>query len=36
VKVVLNYERTGFSGGAPAGADRPDEQGFFTRVQLAF
>jgi phosphate-selective porin OprO/OprP len=36
VKVVLNYERTGFTGGAAAGADRPDEQGFFTRVQLAF
>jgi phosphate-selective porin OprO/OprP len=36
VKMVLNYERTGFTGGAPGGADRPDEQGFFTRVQLAF
>jgi phosphate-selective porin OprO/OprP len=36
VKVVLNYERTAFTGGAAAGADRPDEQGFFTRVQLAF
>jgi phosphate-selective porin OprO/OprP len=36
VKVVLNYERTAFTRGAAAGADRPDEQGFFTRVQLAF
>jgi phosphate-selective porin OprO and OprP len=36
VKVVLNYERTSFTGGAPGGADRPSEQGLFTRVQLAF
>ena len=36
VKVVFNYERTAFRAGAPAGGDRPDEQGFFTRVQLAF
>jgi phosphate-selective porin OprO/OprP len=36
LKVVFNHVRTDFDGGAAAGADRPDEEIFFSRVQVAF
>lgn len=36
VKWVLNYEHTTFEGGAPGGADRPDEQAILARVALGF
>lgn len=36
VKQVLSYERTSFEGGAPAGADRPDESAVLFRTQLSF
>ena len=36
VKLVVDYERTDFDRGAPAGADRHVEQGILTRLQLAF
>lgn len=35
-KLVANYTRTDFGGGAPAGADREDEKAFFTRAQFSF
>jgi phosphate-selective porin OprO/OprP len=35
VRLVLDYNRTAFDGGAAAG-DRDDEQALFTRVQIAF
>ena len=34
-KVVFNHVRTDFDGGAAAGADRPDEEIFSPRVQVA-
>lgn len=36
LKLVANYARTTFDGGAAAGGDRPDERVFFTRAQLSF
>jgi phosphate-selective porin OprO/OprP len=33
---MLDYERTQFQGGAPNGADRPDEKALLTRFFLAF
>lgn len=36
IKAVLNYEKTIFDGGAPAGADRADENAVFSRLQLNF
>jgi phosphate-selective porin OprO/OprP len=36
VKLVLDYERTRFKGGAIGGADRPTEKSVQTRLQLAF
>jgi phosphate-selective porin OprO/OprP len=36
VKLVLDYERTRFKGGAVDGADRPTEKSVQTRLQLAF
>jgi phosphate-selective porin OprO/OprP len=36
LKLVFDRTRTTFDGGAAAGADRPDEETFFSRVQLAF
>lgn len=35
VKLQVNYERSGFDGGAPAGGDRPPENFLGGRVQLA-
>ena len=35
-KLQLNYDQTSFEGGAPAGADRPDEKVLSSRMQLAF
>lgn len=35
-RLAANYARTGFSGGAAAGGDRPDERIFFTRAQFSF
>jgi phosphate-selective porin OprO/OprP len=36
LKLVFNHAHTNFDGGAPAGADRSDEEIFFSRVQVAF
>jgi phosphate-selective porin OprO and OprP len=36
IKQVVSYERTTFTGGAPEGADRPDENALFFRTQLSF
>jgi phosphate-selective porin OprO/OprP len=36
VKLVWNYDRTEFEGGAAAGADRPTEHALFTRAQYQF
>jgi phosphate-selective porin OprO/OprP len=36
VKVTTDYERTAFTGGAAAGADRPTEHVVFTRLQFGF
>jgi phosphate-selective porin OprO/OprP len=36
LKLVFNHTHASFDGGAPLGADREDEQAFFTRVQVAF
>ena len=36
VKQVLDYERTRFTGGAPGGADRDDENALFIRTQISF
>ena len=36
VKLVLDYERTRFKGGAAGAADRPTEKSVQTRLQLAF
>jgi phosphate-selective porin OprO/OprP len=36
LKLVFDHTHTTFDGGAAAGADRPDEETFFSRVQLAF
>jgi phosphate-selective porin OprO/OprP len=36
LKLAFNHVRTDFDGGAAAGADRPDEKIFFSRVQVAF
>jgi phosphate-selective porin OprO/OprP len=36
VKLVLNYERTSFAGGALDGKDRTDEGGVLTRLQLSY
>jgi phosphate-selective porin OprO/OprP len=36
VKQVLDYERTSFTGGAAAGADRAHENALFFRTQLSF
>ena len=35
-KLLLDYERTGFTGGAAAGADAPAEEVLFTRFQLQY
>ncbi|MCO5060384.1 MAG: OprO/OprP family phosphate-selective porin [Kiritimatiellae bacterium] len=35
-KIALDLEQTVFDGGAPNGADRPDEQVAIARVQIAF
>jgi len=36
LKWVLDYDQTSFDGGAPGGADRPDEKVFLTRFALGF
>lgn len=36
IKQVVSYERTTFTGGAAAGADRDDENALFLRTQLSF
>jgi phosphate-selective porin OprO/OprP len=36
LKLAFNHVRTDFDGGAAAGADRDDEEIFFSRVQVAF
>jgi phosphate-selective porin OprO/OprP len=36
LKLVFNHTHASFDGGAPLGADREDEQAYFTRVQVAF
>jgi phosphate-selective porin OprO/OprP len=36
IKQVVNFERTTFSGGAAAGADRPAENAILIRTQVAF
>jgi phosphate-selective porin OprO/OprP len=36
VKLVLDYDRTRFDGGAAGGADRGDEEALLSRVQLSF
>jgi phosphate-selective porin OprO/OprP len=36
IKQVVDYERTTFSGGAAAGADRPAENAIFIRSQFSF
>lgn len=36
LKWILNYDHTSFDGGAPAGADREDEDVFLTRFALGF
>lgn len=36
LKLVANYTRTRFDGGAAAGADREEEQSIFTRAQFSF
>jgi phosphate-selective porin OprO/OprP len=36
VKQVVNFERTAFTGGAADGIDRPAENAFFIRTQVAF
>lgn len=36
VKQVADYERTTFTAGAAAGADRPAENAFFIRTQISF
>jgi len=35
-KWSVNYDVTSFEGGAPGGADRPDEKAVFTRFGLQF
>ena len=35
-KWSVNYDVTSFEGGAPGGADRPDEKALFTRIGLQF
>jgi phosphate-selective porin OprO/OprP len=35
-KLMTNYTRTTFEGGAADGADRGDEEAFFTRAQFSF
>jgi phosphate-selective porin OprO/OprP len=35
VRVMLNYDQTKFQGGAPNGADRPDEKVIVTRFQYS-
>jgi phosphate-selective porin OprO/OprP len=36
LKLVLNYTDASFDGGAPLGADRPDEEAIFSRLQVSF
>lgn len=36
LKLVFNHTHASFDGGAPLGADREDEQAYFTRMQVAF
>ena len=36
VRVMLDYERTDFDGGAPLGGDRQTEDAIFTRFQIAY
>ena len=36
LKLQFNLTQTQFEGGATLGADRPDENAFFSRVQVAF
>lgn len=36
IKIAVNYGRTSFDGGAPAGADRDHEKALLTRFQVAF
>jgi phosphate-selective porin OprO/OprP len=36
IKQMVNYERTRFTGGAAAGADRPSENALFIRSQVSF
>jgi phosphate-selective porin OprO/OprP len=36
LKLVLNYTDASFEGGAPLGADRPDEEAIFSRLQVSF
>jgi phosphate-selective porin OprO/OprP len=36
LKLVMNYTDAGFRGGAPLGADRPDEEAIFSRLQVSF
>ncbi|MBI5505088.1 MAG: porin [Deltaproteobacteria bacterium] len=36
VRLEADYEQTTFDGGGKSGADRDDEQAFFTRLQLAW
>jgi phosphate-selective porin OprO/OprP len=36
LKLVLNYTDASFDGGAPLGADRPDEEAVFSRLQVSF
>lgn len=36
LKYVADYEQTRFQGGAPSGADRPDEKSVQTRLHLSF
>jgi phosphate-selective porin OprO/OprP len=36
LKLVLNYTGASFDGGAPPGADRPDEEAVFSRLQVSF
>ena len=35
VKLVVNYDRTAFTGGAASDADRPHESAIFSRIQFA-
>jgi phosphate-selective porin OprO/OprP len=36
LKLVLDYTDASFDGGAPLGADRPDEEAVFSRLQVSF